>query len=26
MWAIKELFEQEKRVNKGWFPKKSSRK
>ena len=24
--AIKELFEQEKRVNKGWFPKNSSRK
>ena len=20
LWAIKELFEQEKRVNKGWFP------
>ena len=26
LWAIKELFEQEKRVNKGWFPKNSSRK
>ena len=26
LWVIKELFEQEKRVNKGWFPKNSSRK
>lgn len=26
LWAIKELFEQEKRVNKGWFPKNPSRK
>ena len=25
LWSIKELFEQEKRVNKGWFPKKSHR-
>jgi hypothetical protein len=21
-WAIKELFEQRKRVSKGWFPKR----
>lgn len=26
LWAIKELFDQEKRVNKGWFPKNPSRK
>lgn len=25
-WSIKELFEQEKRVKKGWFPKKSDKK
>lgn len=25
-WSILELFEQEKRVKKGWFPKKPSRK
>lgn len=25
-WSILELFEQEKRVNKGWFPKKPGRK
>ena len=24
-WSILELFEQEKRVEKGWFPKKPSR-
>jgi len=23
LWSIRELFEQEKRVEKGWFPKKS---
>ncbi|MDF2567832.1 MAG: hypothetical protein K0R90_1288 [Oscillospiraceae bacterium] len=22
LWSIKELFEQERRVQKGWFPKK----
>ena len=26
LWSIKELFAQEKRVNKGWFPKKPRRK
>lgn len=25
-WSIKELFEQEKRVEKGWFPKNPRRK
>lgn len=25
-WSIKELFEQEERVNKGWFPKNPRRK
>ncbi len=25
-WSIKELFEQEKRVEKGWFPRNSKRK
>ena len=25
-WSIKELFEQEERVNKGWFPKNPKRK
>ncbi|MFP3090773.1 DUF4491 family protein [Treponema sp. TIM-1] len=25
IWTIKELFEQEKRVERGWFPRKSSR-
>lgn len=25
LWSIKELFEQEKRVQKGWFPKNSRR-
>ena len=25
-WTIKELFEQEKRVKKGWFPKNPKRK
>lgn len=25
-WSILELFEQEKRVKKGWFPKKPGRK
>jgi hypothetical protein len=25
-WSIKELFEQEKRVEKGWFPKNPKRK
>ena len=24
-WSILELFQQEKRVNKGWFPKKPGR-
>lgn len=24
-WSIKELFEQRKRVEKGWFPKKSDK-
>ncbi|WP_099203864.1 DUF4491 family protein [Scatolibacter rhodanostii] len=24
-WSVKELFEQEKRVQKGWFPKNSNR-
>lgn len=23
LWSIRELFEQKKRVEKGWFPKKS---
>lgn len=22
LWSIKEIFEQEERVNKGWYPKK----
>jgi hypothetical protein len=26
LWAIKELFEQEKRVLKGWFPKNPKKK
>jgi hypothetical protein len=26
LWSIKELFEQEKRVERGWFPKKEKRK
>lgn len=26
LWSIKELFEQEKRVKKGWFPKNPRRK
>ena len=25
LWSIKELFEQRKRVEKGWFPKKGKR-
>ena len=25
-WSIRELFEQEQRVRKGWFPKKEKRK
>lgn len=25
-WSIKEIFEQEKRVKKGWFPKNPKRK
>lgn len=25
-WSVKELFEQEKRVEKGWFPKNPNRK
>lgn len=25
LWSIKELFEQEKRVERGWFPKKDDR-
>ena len=25
-WSIRELFEQKKRVHRGWFPKKESRK
>ena len=25
-WSVKELFEQEKRVKKGWFPKNPNRK
>jgi hypothetical protein len=24
-WSIRELFDQEKRVNKGWFPKNPNR-
>ena len=24
LWSIRELFEQEKRVKKGWFPKKDN--
>ncbi|MBO4730588.1 MAG: DUF4491 family protein, partial [Bacteroidaceae bacterium] len=24
-WSIKELFEQRKRVEKGWFPKKNNK-
>ena len=26
LWSIKELFEQEKRVEKGWFPANPKRK
>jgi hypothetical protein len=26
LWSIRELFEQEKRVEKGWFPKNSNKK
>ena len=26
LWSIKELFEQEERVKKGWFPKNPNRK
>jgi hypothetical protein len=26
LWSIKEVFEQEKRVKKGWFPKNPKRK
>lgn len=26
LWSIKELFEQEKRVQKGWFPQNPKRK
>lgn len=26
LWSIKELFDQEKRVEKGWFPKNPKRK
>ncbi|MDR2313545.1 MAG: DUF4491 family protein [Spirochaetaceae bacterium] len=26
LWSIKELFEQEKRVKRGWFPKKPGKK
>ncbi len=26
LWSIKELFEQEERVRKGWFPKNPKRK
>lgn len=26
LWSIKELFQQEKRVEKGWFPKNPKRK
>lgn len=26
LWSIKELFEQEKRVKKGWFPQNPKRK
>lgn len=26
LWSIKELFEQEERVEKGWFPKNPKRK
>ncbi|CEM62770.1 DUF4491 family protein [Treponema phagedenis] len=26
LWGIKEIFEQETRVNKGWFPKNPKRK
>ena len=25
LWGIQEIFEQEKRVNKGWFPKNPKR-
>jgi hypothetical protein len=25
LWCIKELFEQEKRVERGWFPKKAKK-
>ena len=25
LWSIKELFEQERRVQRGWFPKKPSK-
>jgi len=26
LWSIHELFEQEKRVERGWFPKNPNRK
>ena len=26
LWSIKELFEQRKRVERGWFPKKKDKK
>ena len=26
LWSIKELFEQRKRVERGWFPKKTDKK
>ncbi len=26
LWSIKELFEQEKRVERGWFPKNEKKK
>lgn len=26
LWSIKELFEQEKRVKRGWFPKNEKKK
>ena len=25
LWSIRELFQQEKRVEKGWFPKKDKK-
>lgn len=25
LWSIKELFEQEKRVKKGWYPKQGGK-